>query len=429
MRKILAFLVCCFICVSANAMSQISDTQIERYLKHLVEPLATASGMSLDSLTIHIVNADDFNAFVMSGQDAYIYTGLLTQIKSPSALQAVVAHEMGHTLGGHMVQLASRQSAEVARSMIIQALGVGLMAASGEPSLGAGVLAGASGVANQSLMAFTRDEERMADKLGLDLMVSAGLDANGFIDVFNQMNESSYVLESRINPNRINHPLTAERLQNVQHAIDLLPDSARGKGAITDEDIAEFELMQAKLIGYLYPSRVSTLYPYSDKSNAAIFARAIANLGGGNYDLARTGTNTLISRQPKNPYFYELLADIEFTSGNLDTAIVAYDNSLKYAGAAPQIQTALALVLVERSATGDVSRAIELARRAILTQPTPLSYWVLSRAYTDGRGDWARAEYYHMLGNSEKSQEYARRAIKSLPSDSSEYLKSKDLLK
>ena len=53
---------------------------------------------------------------------------------------AVVAHELGHTIGGHMAQLSERMDAEMKRTMLIQALGVGLMVAGGNPSLGAGVL-------------------------------------------------------------------------------------------------------------------------------------------------------------------------------------------------------------------------------------------------------------------------------------------------
>ena len=163
MRKILLFLFSLLISTNAFCASLINDTETEKLLMELVEPLGKAAGIPDNRLKIHIVNSNDFNAFVMGGEDIYVYTGLLTQIKSPNALQAVVAHEMGHTLGGHMAQMASRMDAELKRAMLIQALGVGLMVAGGNPSLGAGVLAGSGGIAQQSMLAFTRDEERIAD--------------------------------------------------------------------------------------------------------------------------------------------------------------------------------------------------------------------------------------------------------------------------
>lgn len=428
MHKIFVFLLSLFFATGAHAVSLINDTEIERVVTELVRPIATAAEIPDNRLRVHIVRDDDFNAFVMGGDDVYIYTGLLTQIKSPDALQAVIAHELGHTIGGHMAQMSSRMAAEMQRAMLIQALGIGLMVAGGNPSLGAGVLAGSSGVAQQSMLAFTRDEERIADNMGLDLMVRAGQNPNGFIQVFEQMREISGAAESRVNPTRVNHPLTTERLKNVRDRIAKLNYTAPAASATRD---AKFRLIQAKLIGYLdTATRVRELYPYSDKSDAAIYARAIASMQAGNLDAARVGTQTLISRHADNPYFYELLGDIEYQFGHYDDSVTAYSHSLKLAGNAPQIQTALALVLTERNKSGDAAQAIELCKRALLAAPAPLTYWVLARAYgdDDGRGDWARAEYYSMIGNTKNAKKYAKFARQKLKSDAPEYIKSGDIL-
>lgn len=428
MHKIFVCLLSIFFATGAHAVSLINDTEIERVVTELVRPIATAAEIPDNRLRVHIVRDDDFNAFVMGGDDVYIYTGLLTQIKSPDALQAVIAHELGHTIGGHMAQMSSRMAAEMQRAMLIQALGIGLMVAGGNPSLGAGVLAGSSGVAQQSMLAFTRDEERIADNMGLDLMVRAGQNPNGFIQVFEQMREISGAAESRVNPTRVNHPLTTERLKNVRDRIAKLNYTAPAASATRD---AKFRLIQAKLIGYLdTATRVRELYPYSDKSDAAIYARAIASMQAGNLDAARVGTQTLISRHADNPYFYELLGDIEYQFGHYDDSVTAYSHSLKLAGNAPQIQTALALVLTERNKSGDAAQAIELCKRALLAAPAPLTYWVLARAYgdDDGRGDWARAEYYSMIGNTKNAKKYAKFARQKLKSDTPEYIKSGDIL-
>ena len=429
MHKILVFLISVFFVAPAVAASLINDTETERVIGRLVEPLARAANIPQDRMKIHIVDDDDFNAFVMGGEDIFVYTGLLKQIKTPNALQAVVAHELGHTLGGHMAQMSDRMAAEMKRTMLIQALGIGLMVAGGNPSLGAGVLAGSSGVAQQSMLAFTRDEERIADNMGVDLMVRANQNPNGFISVFEQMRELTGAMESRINPNRANHPLTTERLNNVQERIAQI----KGNKNWDKTDNHEYELVQAKLIGYLDDAKqVREKYPARDKSDAAIYARAIANMRGGNLDGARVGTMTLISRNPDNPYFYELLGDIEYQFGHYDDSVVAYEKSLELAGNAPQIQTALALVLTERKKTGDNTRAIELCKRAILAEPAPLAYWVLARAYGDtdpGRNAWALAEFNNMIGKKDVAKTYARRAQKNLDKDDAEYIKAGDILK
>lgn len=431
MRKICIILISILFTLPSYGASLINDTETESLLYELISPLATAANIPDGRLKIHIVRDDDFNAFVTGGEDVYIYTGLLTRIRNPNALQAVIAHELGHTLGGHMAQMSSRMDAELKRTMLIQALGIGLMAAGGNPSLGAGVMAGASGVATQSMLAFSRDEERMADSLGLDLMVRANQNPNGFIDVFEQMNEMSHVMESRINPNRVNHPLTGERLKNIRDKIAELPTKHTPDYSIEARRNTDYELVRAKLVGYLdTPSRVYDLYPVSDTSDAALYARAITRMNTGNFTAARIGTERLLSCNPDNGYFYELLGDIEYQSGDYDASIRAYNHSLKLLPDSPQIQTALALVYTERRGPGDIDNAVRLCKTALLHSQIPLTYWVLARAYgeNDGRGDWARAEYYKLQGDAGKAREYARRAQNALPRTAPEYIKAGDIL-
>jgi predicted Zn-dependent protease len=199
----------------------------------------------------------------------------------------------------------------------------------------------------------------------------------------------------------------------------------------SDDMIKKYALVRAKLVGYLdNAGRVKTMYPYSDKSDAAIYARAIANMRGGNLDGALVGTRTLVSRSPNNPYFYELMGDIEYAYGHYDDSADAYERALKLKPKSPQIETAFALVLIERNKPGDKERAIEFCKHAILVEETPLAYWTLARAYgeDDGRADWAMAEYYRMQKSPEKSREYAKRAKTKLQKKSPEYIKSDDIL-
>ncbi len=429
MKKILIMIFCVLIALPACAASIIQDTEIESVISEIIKPVTTAAGVP--NARVRIVGTDDFNAFVMGGEDIYIYTGLLTRIRTPNALRAVIAHELGHTIGGHMAQMSARMETEMRRTMIIQALGMGLMLAGGNPSLGAGVIAGASGIAKQSMLSFSRDEERVADDMGFDLMVRAGYNPNGFIDVFDQINDMTSYTESRVNPNAINHPLTSERLKNVRDK--LANKNIKSKKFKTDSTALarKYDMVRAKLVGYMDDAtRIKTLYPNEDKSDAAIYARAIANMRWGNLSGAAVGTRTLVSRDAKNPYFYELLGDLEYRSGHYDDAVAAYERALNLRPNSPQIETALALVLVERGGAGDASRAAELCRHVILVDASPMAYWVLGRTFDadDGRADWAMAEFYRMQNNTEKSREYARRARGKLKPGSPEYIKSNDIL-
>ena len=125
-----------------------------------------------------------------------------------------------------------------------------------------------------------------------------------------------------------------------------------------------------------------------------------------------------------------MLGDIEFQFGHYDDSVAAYEKSSELLPDAPQIQTALALVLNERNKPGDKARAAELTRTAILAEPAPLAYWVLAQTFADGdgRADWAMAEYYSLNNDEKNAKSYAKRARKKLKSNTPEYIKSGDIL-
>lgn len=430
MKKIFAILFSVLIAFNVNAATLINDTEIEKQITEIILPVARAAKIPEKRLKIYIVRDDDFNAFVNGGEDIFVYTGLLKQIKNPNALRAVIAHELGHTIGGHMVQMSARMHDEIVRTLIIQALGIGLMVAGGNPTAGAGVMAGATGVAQQSMLSFSRDEERMADDMAVDLMVKANQNPNGLVEVFEQMRDMHGAFESKINPNRVNHPLTTERINNAKTKISKLKSVPTKTNSETQTENDKYEILRAKLIGYLDNDKnVLTRYPYSNKTDAAIYARAIANMRAGDLKTAKTGTQTLINRHPDNPYFYELLGDIEYQFGAYDDSIRAYEQSLKLSKNAPQIETALALVLSERNKPGDSARAIELCKHVILIEPAPLPYWILARTTSGGESDWAMAEFYNMNGDKANARKYAKMAQQKSKKNSPEYIKSGDILK
>ena len=198
----------------------------------------------------------------------------------------------------------------------------------------------------------------------------------------------------------------------------------------TAKENKDYEILRAKLIGYLDKDKnVITKYPYSEKSDAAIYARAIANMRGGDLKTAKTGTQTLIKRNSNNPYYYELLGDIEYQFGAYDDSVKSYEKSLTLSKNAPQIETALALVLSERNKPDDKARARELCKRVILKEPSPLAYWILARVTDAGESDWAMAEFYNMNGDKANARKYAKLAKSKSKKDSPEYIKSDDILK
>ena len=422
MKFILRIFFIFFICISNSfALTLINDTEIENFLYEIVKPLSDSA--NIKNLKINIVNDDSFNAFVSGGNIVFINSGLLVDIDDINSLQAVIAHELGHYLGGHLIQLSEKMKKEMYKSIIIQSLGIGLLA-TGNGNLGTGLIAGGGGVGKQGLLSFSRDEERLADDLGVDLMQKSNLNPKGFVKVFTSMQNKSFVIESKISPVNINHPLTSERLKNIKDKISKLSSKKYKKF-----DDRKLKFVKAKLVGYFKDSKsVKILYPENKKDLYSLYANSISNMQSGNLKIAKKQINTLIEKDKNNPFFYEILGEIEYKSGHFDKSIEAYEKTLLKVSNPSQIQTALAIVLSEYNRKGDKDYAISLCKKSLLKEPFALTYFILAKLYNDERSNWAFAEYYNLLHDKEKTKFYAKKAINKLPKKTPEYIKSKDLL-
>ena len=422
MKFILRIFFVFFVCISNSfALTLINDTEIENFLYEIVKPLSDSA--NIKNLKINIVNDDSFNAFVSGGNIVFINSGLLIDIDDINSLQAVIAHELGHYLGGHLIQLSEKMKKEMYKSIIIQSLGIGLLA-TGNGNLGTGLIAGGGGVGKQGLLSFSRDEERLADDLGVDLMQKSNLNPKGFVKVFTSMQNKSFVIESKISPVNINHPLTSERLKNIKDKISKLSSKKYKKF-----DDRKLKFVKAKLIGYLKDSKsVKILYPENKKDLYSLYANSISNMQSGNLKIAKKQINTLIEKDKNNPFFYEILGEIEYKSGHFGKSIEAYEKTLLKVSNPSQIQTALAIVLSEYNRKGDKDYAISLCKKSLLKEPFALTYFILAKLYNDERSNWAFAEYYNLLHDKEKTKFYAKKAINKLPKKTPEYIKSKDLL-
>ena len=69
MRKVIVFLSCFFFALSSQAASLINDTETERVITELITPLGKVADIPDGRLRVHIINDNDFNAFVMGGED------------------------------------------------------------------------------------------------------------------------------------------------------------------------------------------------------------------------------------------------------------------------------------------------------------------------------------------------------------------------
>ena len=88
----------------AKGLSMIHDAEIENTIRAYATPLLQAAGLEPSSIRIHIVNDNTLNAFVAGGQQLFINTGLIMKSQNAGQIIGVLAHEIGHIAGGHLIK-------------------------------------------------------------------------------------------------------------------------------------------------------------------------------------------------------------------------------------------------------------------------------------------------------------------------------------
>ena len=175
---------------------------------------------------VNLLKSNQVNAFCMPGGRIAFFTGIIDKLKlTDDEIAAVMGHEIAHALREHG---RDRQSKATGTSLVTGIGGAILSAWSGYDVRGVANAAG-----QMVVLKFSRDEEREADLVGLDIAARAGYDPRAGVALWNKM----AALDGRGAPIELlsTHPGGANRIEQIEsHRNVLLPLYARAKGTSVD---------------------------------------------------------------------------------------------------------------------------------------------------------------------------------------------------
>lgn len=426
-----AMLVLCSLApgiAEAQSIRIVSDAETEAMLHEYSDPLLRAAGIDPQAVKIHLVNDRNLNAFVAGGQQMFFHTGLITTVESPGELMGVIAHEIGHMSGGHLVKRREEfenMSMPVMASMI---LGVGAIAA-GAGDAGMALIMGSQHLATRSLLAFTREQEASADQAGATFLQRAGLSGRGMLDLFASMRDQELLSESRQDPYARSHPMSGARYAALEERVKESPYFDKPE---PPERVHAFKMIQAKIYGFLDdPNVVFRRYPASDTSPYAHYARSVAYHRTGQLDRALKELAPLLEQEPKNPYVWEVKGQIHFESGQVEEAIAAYGEAVRLKPQDNQLHLGLGRALAARGDKASTEQAIGHLVTAANNGDQPYAYYQLSIAYGQldniGMAELSTAQYYDALGRVQQAKAHAGRAMRQLAQGSPEWLRAQDI--
>ena len=408
----------------------LSDTEIGATLQSNARPQMIAGGMQPDSVAIRMVVDDSMNAFATQGNNIYFHTGLLLRARNSNEVIGVMAHEIGHVAGGHVIMVASDMAAPNAISLLATLLGVAVGVASGNPEAGMAVLMGGQRAAIGSFLSFSRGQESRADQFALGVLNDTHQSARGLHDFFERLAGEERLVTTNQDPYVRTHPLNRDRMTSIDAAMQM----SRYTDVPLDPELErQHKRLIAKLFAFLKP-QITTLqkYPESDKSIEGRYARAIAYYRRGQFDQAMPLVDSLLADAPKDPFFWQIKGDMQLSRSKVEDAVIAYREALKYLPDAPELLTSLAHASVESGKPEYAGEAQAALKRALAIDPeNPTAWDMLARSYAQnnevGLSAYAAAERAILLGQFGDVARYSNQAEKLLEKDTPTWYRLQDI--
>jgi predicted Zn-dependent protease len=431
LRLAMAALLLAFAAVQpAAAQSILRDSETELLFKDISRPLAQAAGLDPANVRVVLINDPEINAFVAGGQIVYIHSGLLTAADNVNQLQGVIAHELGHVAGGHVIRLHEGAGNATKISILSLVLAAAAIAAGAPADAGMGIIMAGQRAAMGNFMAFTRVQESSADLAGASYLSKAGISGKGSLDFFKKLQNQEYRLAiyAKDSYDRT-HPLSQERIQALEEVYHKDPAWSRAIDAALE---ARFERVKAKLQGYIDPQLASRKYPETDQTVPAHYARAYAYHLGAYPDKALSEADALLKTAPDDPFFLELKGQILLESGRPKEAIPVLRQAVANAPDQPMISVMLGHALIASEDPKYFAEAKQMLKNAVnRDNDNPFAWLQLGIVY-DREGDQARAalataERNNLQGNAKLALASARTAMKGIPANTPDYLRAQDI--
>ena len=413
----------------AAAQSLLRDSETELLFKQVSDPLIEAAGLDPKSVKVVLINDPEINAFVAQGQVVYIHSGLLTAADNVNQLQGVIAHELGHVAGGHAIRVYEGANKATAITLLSLVLGAAAIAA-GAGEAGMGILSAGQQAALGSFLAFTRAQESSADQAGAAYLSRAGVSGKGSIEFFKKLQNQEYRLAiyAKDSYDRT-HPLSSERIAALT---ELYKKDPAWNRPIDPALEARFERVKAKLVGFVTPRQAVNLYPESDQSVPAHYARAYAYHLGAYPDKANAEADALLATAPNDPFFLELKGQILLEGGKPKEAIAPLRKAVANAPDMPMIAVMLGHALIASEDSKNFAEAKKVLKTAVnRDNDNPFAWYQLGIVY-DREGDLPRAalataERNNLEGKNKLALASAKMAMAGLSPGTPDYLRAQDI--
>ncbi|MBI2967031.1 MAG: M48 family metallopeptidase [Bacteroidetes bacterium] len=162
------------------SFKKLDNPALDSALCLITSRLTDSIGLTDYEFHFRVLDNPAINAVTLPGGNIFIFKGLIEFSESPEEVAAVIAHELGHVQKRHVVHRLVR---EFGISVVLTVLGGGdnvMLSELGRTALST---------------AFDRDEEKDADRFGLDLLVKSQISPKALAVFFRRLSRKYNTME------------------------------------------------------------------------------------------------------------------------------------------------------------------------------------------------------------------------------------------
>lgn len=211
---------------------ELRDATINSYVDSIGSRLAAHAPGAKYPYSFSVANYKEINAFALPGGPIWVHRGAIDAAQNEAQLAGVIAHEVAHISERHAA--AQLTKATVANGLL------GLLgAAMNNDGKGAAAARIGAAFATQSLfMKFSRDDEREADRVGVEILTRAGWDPHGLPEFLAVLRDQQKRAPSSVETFFSSHPAPASRVTELREVVG----TKAGR-----RDSTEFQTVQRRL--------------------------------------------------------------------------------------------------------------------------------------------------------------------------------------
>lgn len=383
----------------------IEDPLIDAYINDMGFRLVMHSDGRDRPFHFHVLRIPGINAFAAPAGVVALNSGLILAASSGDEVAGVLAHEISHVTQNHLVR-GIEEAQRVSLPMMLATFGLilaGSAAGGLDSDTAQGLLMTGVGLAQQSQINYTRQNEAEADRIGIQLMARAGYDPAGMAAFFDTLNRWSRSMGAGPPEYLRTHPMTVSRVAEARERAERLPP-----GRAEADDVFPFIQARLRVLTSTHPDQAADWFQRklnvdAPNRDALQYGLALALLRARQLDAAETALVALQRGRSSDQIVRLLEGDLRLAQGKIPQALAVFEDLFRDYGHSRPIVIAYAEALLHEEDAERAARAAELVREQLRRDPddpklTELMARAASRSGDPVRAAEAVASNYYQRG-------------------------------